>query len=97
MDTTPIYDTYQQPINPYAQEVGASAGTGYYQGTSYTQPLQYHLYAPLGPHREAMSPYQRAVHDFFISDHLREDLQRKAAATVQTLPSEYQSIFPASD
>lgn len=49
--------------------------------------VQYHLYAPLGPHRENLLPYQRTVHDFFISDGLREELQRKAEASLQILPS----------
>jgi len=49
--------------------------------------LQYHLYAPLGPHREHLLPYQRNAHDFFISENLRQELQRKAEATLQVLPS----------
>lgn len=32
-------------------------------------------------------PYQRTVHDLFISDGLREELQRKAEASLQILPS----------
>lgn len=49
--------------------------------------LQYHLYAPLGPHREHLLPYQRNAHDFFMSENLRQELQRKAEATLQVLPS----------
>jgi PAB-dependent poly(A)-specific ribonuclease subunit 3 len=52
----------------------------------YTQ-AQYHNYAPMGPHRENLLAYQRTVHDLFIPDKLREDLQRKAEASLQTLPS----------
>jgi PAB-dependent poly(A)-specific ribonuclease subunit 3 len=48
---------------------------------------QYHNYAPHGPHRENLERYQRSVHDFFIEDKLREDLQRKSEATLQILPS----------
>ena len=75
--------------NPYAQDSTAAGGASYYQNNAYTQPVLYHLYASLGPHRENLLPYQRAAHDFFISDSLREDLQRKSAATLQILPSEY--------
>jgi PAB-dependent poly(A)-specific ribonuclease subunit 3 len=31
--------------------------------------------------------YQRNVHDLFIPNDLREELQKKSAATLQTLPS----------
>jgi len=34
-----------------------------------------------------MTPYQRATADFFVPDDLREDLQRKAEATLQTFPN----------
>ena len=51
--------------------------------------LQYHLYAPLGPHRENLLSYQRTVHDMFIPDALREELQRKAEASLQVLPSQF--------
>jgi PAB-dependent poly(A)-specific ribonuclease subunit 3 len=81
----------QSQINPYAQEANGSAAASYYQSNAYTQPVQYHLYAPLGPHREGLLPYQKAAHDFFIPDNLREELQRKSAATLQTLPSEQRS------
>ena len=49
--------------------------------------LQYHLYAPIGPYRENLLPWQRAPHDFFIADKLREELQRRGEATLQVLPS----------
>ena len=79
--------SHQSQVNPYAQDPTTAGGPSYYQNNAYAQPVQYHLYAPLGPHREALLPYQRAAHDFFIPDALREDLQRKSAATLQTLPS----------
>ena len=78
---------HQPPLNPYAQDTSAAGGAAYYQPSSYTQPIQYHLYSSLGPHRENLLSYQRTAHDFFIPDGLREDLQRKSAATLQTLPS----------
>ena len=49
--------------------------------------VQYHLYTPLGPHRENLLAYQRTTHDLFIADSLREDLQRKSEAALQILPS----------
>ena len=80
---------HQAPqINPYSQNATAGNNASYYQSNSFAQqPLQYHLYSPLGPHRETLLPYQRTTNDFFISDTLREDLQRKSAATQQILPS----------
>ena len=94
-----LYDPYVTPpssmatpaqtpqINPYTQEPNPAGNTSYYQNSSFAQPIQYHLYTSLGPHREALLAYQRAAHDFFIPDGLREDLQRKSATTIQTLPS----------
>ena len=105
----PLYDPYvtppssmatsnhtsQQPqINPYTQESSSSGSASYYQNSSFAQPIQYHLYTSLAPHREALLPYQRAAHDFFIPDNIREDLQRKSATTLQTLPSMY-FLYPA--
>ena len=85
--TNQSHGHHQAQMNPYSQDPAATAGGSYYQNNSFTQPLQYHLYTSLGPHREALLPYQRAAHDFFISDSLREELQRKSDATLQTLPS----------
>jgi PAB-dependent poly(A)-specific ribonuclease subunit 3 len=39
----------------------------------------------MGPHREDLLPYQRLSHDFFMSNDLREELQKKSAATLQVL------------
>ncbi|KAJ6191144.1 hypothetical protein N7519_001165 [Penicillium mononematosum] len=49
--------------------------------------IQYHLYAPIGPHSQNTLGYQRNVHDLFIPNDLREELQKKSAATLQTLPN----------
>lgn len=70
-------------LNPYSQD--ASAGM-FQNAAAYTHnhPLNYHMYAPIGPHRENLMPYQRTTHDIFIPDHLREELQRKTEATLQT-------------
>ena len=40
--------------------------------------------------------YQRSVHDLFLPNDLREDMQKKGAASLQTLPSRlnlHQSCF----
>lgn len=52
--------------------------------------LMHHLYFPAGPHKEDLLPYQRAPHDFFISEKLRQDLQKKSEAALQII-SEYAS------
>ncbi|PNS17397.1 hypothetical protein CAC42_7080 [Sphaceloma murrayae] len=80
---TDINDAAASQINPYAQESTAQM----FQNSaafSHSQPLNYHLYAPIGPHRENLVAYQRSAHDLFIPDHLREELQRKTEATLQT-------------
>lgn len=80
------------PFNPYLENATTMANTGaYFQAQSSfsapTQPLQYHLYAPLAPHREDLLAYQRLTHEFFIPNNTREDLQRKSEATYQVIPS----------
>lgn len=78
-------DGTQQQINPYAQTAQTLTGQSFYQDTSgFKHPLNYHLYASVGPRRENMLPYQRASADFFITDNLREDLQKKSDAALQT-------------
>ncbi|KAK9777275.1 putative PAN2-PAN3 deadenylation complex subunit PAN3 [Seiridium cardinale] len=76
--------------NPYAEDPTSMAGAGapYYQPQGvFTAPLQplYHLYAPVGQHRSDLTPYQRQPHDFFMSNDLREELQRKSADARQVL------------
>ena len=78
-------DASQQTINPYAQATSTMGGQAFFQDTGgYKHPLNYHLYAAVGPRRENMLPYQRASADFFIPDSVREDLQRRADAALQT-------------
>lgn len=75
----PFYDANSvSPNNFYDYEV-------YYNQTPLYQPLQYHLYASPAPHRTNLEPYQRTIHDFFMSNTLREDFQRKSEAIHQTL------------
>ncbi|KAI9791407.1 MAG: PAB-dependent poly(A)-specific ribonuclease subunit 3 [Peltula sp. TS41687] len=83
---------FYQGQGGYAQPVGKALSVLnpsflFRRPMSIWEQVQYHLYAPLGPHRENLLPYQRTVHDFFISDGLREELQRKAEASLQILPN----------
>ncbi|KAF2485613.1 hypothetical protein BDY17DRAFT_108439 [Neohortaea acidophila] len=78
-------DGAQAQMNPYASPTAGVAGQQFFQDpSSYKHPLNYHLYASVGPRRENLMAYQRNTADFFIPDTLREDLQRKAEATLQT-------------
>lgn len=76
-------------INPYLHDQAANGGGAFYSGNPFLQPLNYHLYVSQAPYRDHLTPNQRTARDFFISDNLREELQRKSAATVQTLPRTY--------
>jgi PAB-dependent poly(A)-specific ribonuclease subunit 3 len=87
-------DGTQTQINPYAQQTpGMSNQQFFSDATNYKHPLNYHLYASIGPRRENLMAYQRSTSDFFIPDSLREDLQRKAEATLQTFAN---SALPQS-
>lgn len=94
-------------FNPYVDEQGGMPGAagGFYQPTAAynapLQPLQHHLYAPVGPYREDLMPYHRLTHDFFLPDKIREDLQKKAEASLQVMPNSqlpqmenYHSLVP---
>ncbi|WPH03530.1 PAB-dependent poly(A)-specific ribonuclease subunit pan3 [Acrodontium crateriforme] len=76
-------DGTQAQINPYAQAAGVGAQAYFPDTSGFRHPLNYHLYASIGPRRDKMLPYQRASADFFIPDDLREDLQRKSEAALQ--------------
>ena len=87
-------DGTQPQLNPYAQQTPSIGGQQFFQdSTTYKHPLNYHLYASIGPRRENLMAYQRSTSDFFIPDNLREDLQRKAEATLQTFAN---STLPQS-
>ncbi|KAJ5975981.1 PAB-dependent poly(A)-specific ribonuclease subunit 3 [Penicillium waksmanii] len=75
--------------NPYSHDAAATLGgaTFFTNQTGFQQPVQYHLYAPIGPHSQSTLGYQRNVHDLFLPNDFREELQKKAAATLQTLPN----------
>ncbi|KAK8074273.1 Pab-dependent poly(A)-specific ribonuclease subunit PAN3 [Apiospora phragmitis] len=94
-------------FNPYAEDPTGMAGgsTSFYpaQGAyaAPIQPLQYHLYAPVGPYRSDLSNYQRQAHDFFLREDIREEMQKKSEATRQVLPgsqlpsvAHYHSLVP---
>ncbi|KAJ6137449.1 Zinc finger CCCH-type [Penicillium samsonianum] len=88
--TTPTPMTPGGPVsaNPYSHDpTGAMGGAFFANQTGFQQPIQYHLYAPIGPHSQNTLGYQRNVHDLFIPNDLREELQKKSAATLQTLPN----------
>ncbi|CZR51404.1 related to poly(A)-specific ribonuclease [Phialocephala subalpina] len=76
--------------NPYLEDTTMQTNAaGYFQApTTFNapaQPLQYHLYAPIGPHKEDILAYQRLAHDFFLPNDLREELQKKSEATRQVM------------
>jgi hypothetical protein len=74
--------------NPYATDASSMGGTAFYGAAhNFAQPAQYHLYAPMGTDREKLQGYQRLVYDLFIPQDIREEIQRKAEASLQTLPS----------
>lgn len=88
--TNPILDSYyynQQQPQPTQQAMNIKI--------SPTQPLQYHLYTtPILPHGGQQN--QGSIHSFFISDKLREELQKKNEAINQVIDitsPEYQN-FP---
>jgi PAB-dependent poly(A)-specific ribonuclease subunit 3 len=66
------------------------------------QQIQYHLYAPVGTDRTRLEGYQRLIHNLFMPNDLREDLQKKAEATLRVLPTSnlpaviahFQSLYP---
>lgn len=77
--------------NPYTHDPALASGVGgatfFGAGPAFAPPVQYHLYAPVGPHNQNLLSYQRNVHDLFIPNDFREELQKKSAATLQTLPN----------
>ncbi|KYK57019.1 PAB-dependent poly-specific ribonuclease subunit PAN3 [Drechmeria coniospora] len=79
--------------NPYADDhamAAAGAASFFPHQAPFTtplQPLQHHLYAPVGPHRDDLMPYHRVTHDFFLAEKLREELQKKSEASLQMMPN----------
>ncbi|KAI0476408.1 hypothetical protein GGR56DRAFT_468741 [Xylariaceae sp. FL0804] len=82
-------------FNPYAEEhnpLAGTSGSSFYSAQSNfsgpSQPLQYHLYYPIASVRENLQPFQRHVHDFFLPESIRADLQKKSEAARQVLASQ---------
>lgn len=73
----------QQPVSGFVHAIISSN----------VSQLQYHLYAPVGPHKEGLLDYQKGPHDFFIPNDLREELQKKSEATHQVMQSEFSSAY----
>src|SRR5258708_3741093 len=62
-------------------------GPTFYQNSSaFHQPVQYHLYAPIDHTPINLLAYQRTAHDLFIANDFREEIQKRNAAALQTLP-----------
>ncbi|KAF8253602.1 hypothetical protein K440DRAFT_618045 [Wilcoxina mikolae CBS 423.85] len=80
-------------VNPYAQGQDM-----FYQPTqsTYTMPLNFLNYAPLAPYPQKLLPFQKNIHSFFLSDNIREELQRKGEAALQTMPNIPGSLLPTS-
>ncbi|OAX81999.1 PAB-dependent poly(A)-specific ribonuclease subunit PAN3 [Emergomyces africanus] len=86
--TTPGAVGPQISPNPFLHDPTALGAAPYFgPQNTFQQPVQYHLYAPIGPHNPNILGYQRNVHDLFLANDFREELQKKAAATLQTLPN----------
>ncbi|KIW43940.1 uncharacterized protein PV06_04986 [Exophiala oligosperma] len=87
ISVTQAFESFQpaNASNPYLDH--SINGAAFYSGApEFQQPVQYHQYAPIGPFSANLAPYQRTVHDLFIPNDLREEIQKKAAATLQTMP-----------
>ncbi|KAF7544655.1 hypothetical protein G7046_g9741 [Stylonectria norvegica] len=101
-DAAVSYDPFSMPsvsqvatpqFNPYADDHAAIGGHGasYFPSqnafSTPLQPLQHHLYAPVGPYREDLMPYHRITHDFFLPEKAREEFQKRAEAALQVMPN----------
>ncbi|KAK4188948.1 hypothetical protein QBC35DRAFT_450707 [Podospora australis] len=84
-------------FNPYANDHGGIAGPGaqYYSaaaqfGSRAQQPPNYHLYQPFDSYRGDLQPWQRSTYDFFMPAKMREEIQQKMHATLQTVSPSHQ-------
>ncbi|EXJ83649.1 PAB-dependent poly(A)-specific ribonuclease subunit pan3 [Capronia coronata CBS 617.96] len=82
------FETFQPgpAPNPYLDH-GMNGAAFFQSNTGFQLPVQYHQYAPIGHYSSNLAPYQRTVHDLFIPNDLREEIQKQLAATLQTLPN----------
>lgn len=78
------------PVGPMysIQQAQAAAEKPFYQQTNLF-PINYHLYAPQPPPHVEMNkkPNERTVNDMFIPASLRQYLQQKNEASLQTIPN----------
>jgi len=74
-------------VSPGVPDASAANQSMNERGILTPMQIQYHLYAPLGTDRTRLEGYQRLVHNLFMPDDLREDLQKKAEATLRVLPT----------
>lgn len=86
------FSTNNHHVSPFLDPALGSSSF-FHQNPSFHPPAQYHLYAPVGPYTANLLPYQRTIHDLFLPNELREDLQKRMAASLQTLPN---SQLPSS-
>lgn len=106
-----LYDSYNAgapmaaQFNPYAAgNATGREGTAYFQGSNLFgaqhQPVGEHLYFPQAPHRQDLLPRQRAIHDFFLPEKLRQDIHMKSRAgnqsalTLSVTVESYHSLSP---
>lgn len=59
---------------------------------AYSLQLQYHLYSTQLPHTSNLQPNQRNHLSFFMSDSLREDIQKRMEAVYQTADTQSDSF-----
>lgn len=94
---------YVIPGLPAYSQAASSFDTSKFDNILLTpQQIQYHLYAPIGTDRTRLEGYQRLIHNLFMPNDLREDLQKKAEATLRILPTSnlpaviahFQSLYP---
>lgn len=85
--------------NPYHNLIhdNTSAAIGLYTSnpTFQQQGPQWHLYAPIGPYNDNLSPEQKRLHKFFIPDSLRETVQMRMEACNKNLPES--ALLPQFD
>lgn len=80
---------YQPTQNAYAMPVSWRSTGSKLPLPSLTirNQLNFLHYAPMAPYPQKLLPFQKNIHSFFLSDNIREELQRKGEAALQTMPS----------
>ncbi|ODV59133.1 PAN-complex poly(A)-binding subunit PAN3 ASCRUDRAFT_82155 [Ascoidea rubescens DSM 1968] len=85
----PIVGLYAPVTTSATSATAVSAVSAVRPELFFSQPIQYHCYAPAPPPHFEMpiEPYQRNPQSFFLDNNLRESLQKKNEATNQVLPN----------